>query len=157
VAAARRAPDRQIAARSFVFMGVDPLRVSPRLASDAAFALAVAAYDAAFVLQRPGSTASAQLADTARRASAALEAAGRSDASPSAAGRAREALARLRALVAPSILGLGEPHWREAALDLWACLDEAERLAAALVAGSEGHVDPAAPRARAEEAGLRSR
>jgi hypothetical protein len=135
-------------------MGVDPLRVSPRLASDAAFALAVAAYDAAFILRRPGSPASAQLADAARRASAALEAAGRSDASPSAAGRAREALAQLRALVAPS---LGEPRWREAALDLWGCLDEAERLAAALVAGSEGHVDPAAPRARAHEAGIRSR
>ncbi|HZI64217.1 MAG TPA: hypothetical protein VFE44_05510 [Thermoanaerobaculia bacterium] len=153
MAAARRAPDRQIAARGSVFMGVDPLRVSPRLASDAAFALAVAAYDAAFVLRRPGSTASAQLAEAARRAAAALDAAGRSDAPPSAAGRAREALARLRALVAPT---LGEPRWREAALDLWGCLDEAERLAAALVAGSEGHVDPSAPRARAQEPGLRS-
>ena len=134
-------------------MGVDPLRVSPRLASDAAFALAVAAYDAAFVLRRPGSTASAQLAEAARRASAALAAAGRSDAPPSAAGRAREALAGLRSLVAHS---LGEPRWREAALDLWGCLDEAERLAAALVAGSERHVDPASPGTRADEAGLQS-
>jgi hypothetical protein len=145
---------RQIAARGFVFMGVDPLRVSPRRASDAAFALAVAAYDAAFVLRRPGSPAAAQLAAEAQRAAAALAAAGLSDAPPLAARRARLALARLRALVGRTVLEAG---LREAALDLWGLLDEAEHVAAALVAGSEGHVDPAALRARAHEAGIRSR
>src|SRR5688500_6670216 len=110
-------------------MGVDPLRVSPRIAADAAFALAVAAYDAAFILRRPGSPAAAQLAAEAQRAAAALAAAGRYDAPPLAAGRARQALARLRALVGRTVLEAG---LREAALDLWGLLDEAERLAAAL-------------------------
>ncbi len=108
---------------------MDAPTVSPRRASDAAFALAVAAYDAAFVLRRPGCPAPVLLAATARRAAAALEAAGRSDASRRAAERAREALAGLRVLVARSLLAGGP---REAALDLWGCLDEAERLAAAL-------------------------
>ena len=111
---------------------MDVATVSPRRASDTAFALAVAAYDAAFVLRRPGSVAAVELATAARRASAALEAAGRSDAAPGSAARARLALGRLRELVARSLRESGQ---REAALDLWSCLDEAERVAAVLARG----------------------